>query len=108
MAKYYVESGTVQIVTDAEDPRGAALWIVHRTMEQVLPICPGDPLTPLEKNDRIRQRGCNVLGDTIQVSEQGFGRPDAQTFDTVELFVEWNQLLMAMTKLERRLKASVG
>lgn len=25
MAKYYVESGTVQIVTDAEDPRGAAL-----------------------------------------------------------------------------------
>jgi len=44
------------------------------------------------------------LDGTIRISEQGFGRPDADTLDTVEVFVEWNQLLMAMTRLERRLK----
>lgn len=105
MAKYYVESGTVQMITEAEDARGAALWAVHGAMEQVLPVCPDDPLTPAEKNERIRQRGCSVLDATIRISEQGFGRADAETLDTVEVFVEWNQLLMAMTKLERRLQA---
>jgi hypothetical protein len=45
-----------------------------------------------------------VLDATIRISEQGFGRPDAETFDTVEVFVEWNQLLLAMTRLEQRLK----
>jgi hypothetical protein len=105
MAKFYVESGTVQMITEAEDARGAALWAVHGAMEQVLPVCPDDPLTPAEKNERIRQRGCSVLDGTIRISEQGFGRADAVTLDTVEVFVEWNQLLMAVTKLERRLQA---
>ena len=104
MAKFYVESGTVQMITEAEDARGAALWVVHSAMEQVLPVCPDDPLTPAEKNERVRQRGCSVLDSTIRISEQGFGRPDAETFDTVEVFVEWNQLLMAVTRLERRLQ----
>jgi hypothetical protein len=49
MAKYYVESGTIQLVTDADDDRGAALWALHLCLEQVLPICPDDPLTPGEK-----------------------------------------------------------
>ncbi len=104
MAKYYVESGTVQMITEAEDARGAALWAVHTAMEQILPVCPDDPLTPAEKNERIRQRGCSVLDSTLRISEQGFGRADAETFDTVEVFVEWNQLLLAVTKLERRLQ----
>ncbi len=104
MAKYYVESGTLQMITDAEDARGAALWAMHRAMEQILPVCPDDPLTPLEKNERIRQRGCVVLDDAIRISEQGFDREDAEAFHTVDIFVEWNQLLMAVTKLERRLQ----
>jgi hypothetical protein len=104
MAKYYVESGTLQMLTDAEDARGAALWAMHRAMEQVLPVCPDDPLTPSEKNERIRQRGCVVLDDAIRISEQGFGRENADAFNTVEIFAEWNQLLMAVTKLERRLQ----
>jgi hypothetical protein len=44
------------------------------------------------------------LDGAIRISEQGFGREDAEAFDTVEVFVEWNQLLMAVTKLERRLQ----
>jgi hypothetical protein len=104
MAKYYVESGTMQLVTDADDARGAALWAVHRCLEQVMPICPEDPLTPQEKDERVRQRGCYVLADTIKTSEQGFGRKAAEVHDTAELFCEWNQLMMAVARLEKRLQ----
>jgi hypothetical protein len=96
------------MVTDADDARGAALWAVHRSMEQVLPVCPDDPLTPEEKSQRIRQRGCYVLGETIRTSEIGFGRDDAQRFETAEIFVEWNQLMMAVSRLQRRLRATLG
>jgi hypothetical protein len=104
MAKYYVESGTLQMVTDADDPRGAALWAVHRCMEQVMPVCPDDPLTPEQKQSRLQQRGCDVLGATVRISEQGFGREDVDQFETAELFAEWNQLLLAMSRLQRELR----
>jgi hypothetical protein len=104
MAKFYVASGTLQLVTEAEDARGAALWAVQRCLEQVLPICPDDPQTPEQKAERALQRGCDVLGPTIVVNERGFGRSDSAAFDTAELFVEWNQLMMAVTALERKLR----
>jgi hypothetical protein len=104
MAKYYVESGTAQMVTEADDPRGAALWTLHRCLEQIMPVCPDDPLTAEKKAERIGQRGCWVLGESIRVSEQGFGRDDAGQYETAEIFAEWNQLMMAVSNLERRLR----
>ena len=38
MAKYYVQSGTMRSVVEAESSRKAALWAVHQAMRQVLPI----------------------------------------------------------------------
>ena len=105
MAKFYVQSGTLQLVTEADDARGAALWAVHRCLEQVLPVCPDDPLTPQQKAERLQQRGCDVLGPSIAVSERGWGGDDAEPFDTAELFVEWNQLMVAMARLEQQLRA---
>ena len=92
------------MLTEADDAQGAALWAVHRCMEQVLPICPDDPLTPQEKSAKIQQRGCEVLAETILVNEQGFGREDGEVFDTADLFAEWNQLLVAMSRLEHQLR----
>jgi hypothetical protein len=43
------------------------------------------------------------LDETIRISEVGFGREDAQVHDTSEVFTEWNQLLVAMAKLEAQL-----
>ncbi len=106
MAKYYVESGTLQVVSEADDAQGAALWGVHRCMEQVLPICPDDPLSPVQKEEHLRQRGCYVLGETMRISEKGFGRKDAEVHDTAQLFAEWNQLMAAMSKLEERLSVT--
>ena len=104
MAKYYVESGTVQMVTEADDSRGAALWTLHRCMEQILPVCPDDPLNAQEKAERVRQRGCWVLGESIRTSEQGFGRDDIELYETAEIFAEWNQLMMAVSDLQQRLR----
>lgn len=103
MAKFYVESGTLRLVSEADDARGAALWAVHHALEQVLPVCPEDPQTAEEKAARIRERGCDVLAATLAVSERGFGRDDAERFDTAELFVEWHQLMVALSRLERQL-----
>jgi hypothetical protein len=104
MAKFYVQSGTLQMVTEADDARGAALWAVHRCLEQVLPVCPDDPLTPQEKSERVQPGGCDVLGPTIAVSERGLASDDADQFDTADLFVEWNQLMVALARLEQRLR----
>ena len=104
MAKFYVESGTLQMLTDADDARGAALWTVHRCLDQVLSICPDDPQSPQEKATRLRQRGCDVLDRTVAVSQRGFGREDAQRFEVAELLAEWQQLLIAIGRLQRRLE----
>ena len=104
MAKFYVESGTLQLITDADDARGAALWAVHCAMEQVMPVCQDDPRTPQEKSEHVRQRGCYVLSDSIAISERGFGRKNGQRFDTAELFAEWNQLMIAIAKLQKQLQ----
>ena len=34
MPKYYIQSGTVSFVVSACDPEGAALWAMHRMMDE--------------------------------------------------------------------------
>lgn len=92
MAKFYVECGNFQMVTHARDARGAAIWAVHRAMGQMLPFLSEDA-------------GCDlshpmVLGELIKTSERGFGRGDASLHDTFEVVSEWNQLLVALDKLD--------
>ena len=41
-----------------------------------------------------------ALDDTVFVSEIGFGRSDAAVFDTADLLTEWNQLVIAVQRLE--------
>ena len=41
-----------------------------------------------------------ALGETISASERGFGRADADEFDTFDLVTEWNQLMLALERLE--------
>ncbi|MGB7344112.1 MAG: hypothetical protein WBD20_07855, partial [Pirellulaceae bacterium] len=77
MAKYYVQSGTMRSVVQAESSRRAALWAVHQAMQQVLPMEDADDVTPQSKSDQANQTGVAVLSRTVHVSEQGFDRSDA-------------------------------
>ncbi|MFI4875010.1 MAG: hypothetical protein ACIALR_06725 [Blastopirellula sp. JB062] len=95
MSKYYVESGSVRLVIQAADARRAALWSVHRVMEQVLPLVEEVP-------DEADQEpvGGMVLGDAINLNEQGFGRVADTQYDTLEVVAEWSQLMVTLDKIE--------
>ena len=99
MAKYYVESGNVQTVIAADDPEKAALWVVHKAMQQILPVYEDDELTPEEKGQAATLEGLMVLGNVIQLSEVGFGSEMVAELDTFEIVVHWHQLMVALERL---------
>jgi hypothetical protein len=103
MAKYYVQSGTVRTVISADDCEKAALWVVHRAMQQVVPVYDDAELTPQEKGEVAIVQGVMVLGNTVNLSEVGFDREDATALDTFELVVQWHQLMVALSRLEKLL-----
>lgn len=99
MPKYYVQSGNLDLVLQANDSRCAALWCVHRTLSPTLPFLCEDAADYRELAETTR------LGDTITVSERGFDRGDAHAYDTLDIVTEWNQLLVALDRLQARIDA---
>ena len=97
MPKFYVQSGNVEMVLQAHDSRCAAIWAIHRTLGQSLPFLCEATESYAELADITR------LGDAIVVSERGFDRGDAQWYDTLEIITEWNQLLVALDRLQERI-----
>ncbi len=103
MAKYYVQSGTMRNIVQAESIRKAALWAVHQAMQQVLPIEDYDGQSPAAKGEQVAQRGVVVLSGTVKVSELGFDHLDASIMPTMEIVTEWNQMVTTLDRLERML-----
>ena len=103
MATYYVQSGTMRKVVEAESTRRAAIWAVHNTMQQVLPIDDGADGSPQSKSQKSTQDGVAVLSGTVSVSPLGFDRVDASAYPTLEVVTEWNQLISTLDRLERNL-----
>lgn len=99
MAKFYVQSGELEVVLQANDSRCAAIWAVHRTLSQTLPfLCE-------EAGDLVELGGLTRLGDSVTVSQRGFDRSDAEMFDTLDVMTEWNHLLVALDRLQERYAA---
>ena len=103
MAKFYIQSGTMRATLAAEDSRRAALWAVNQAMQQVVPVFDDPDLTPEQKSDNALVEGMLVLGGTIRLSEQGYDRDDAEEMNTFEVVTEWNQLMIALDRLEKLL-----
>lgn len=101
MAKYYIQSGTMRATLAAEDSRRAALWAVHQAMQQIVPMYDDAELTPEQKSNTAMVEGMLVLGGIIRLSEQGYDRDDAEELQTFEVVTEWNQLMIALERLER-------
>ncbi len=100
MPKYYVQSGGLKMVLQAKDSRCAAIWATHRALGQSLPFLCDEP------NDYLALADLTRLGVTIEVSQQGFGSQDRMEFDTLEVVSEWNQLLVALDRLQDRLASA--
>lgn len=103
MAKYYVQSGTMRSVVEAESCRKAALWAVHQAMLQVLPIEDEGGQSPETKSERAATSGVSVLSGRVNVSERGFDRGDAASLPTLEVVTQWNQMVTTLDRLERML-----
>ena len=103
MAKFYVQSGTMRSVVEAESSRKAALWAVHQAMQQIFPIEDHDGQTAETKSERAAESGVAVLSGKVAVSERGFDRADASSMLTLDVVNEWNQMVTTLDRLERML-----
>ncbi len=103
MPKFYVESGTVRCIVSAENSQSAALWAVHRVMQQVMPLDEPVDRTPESKDEQARSTGVMVLGATIRTSERGYGSAEHRQHATFEVVTQWNQLVSTLDRLENLL-----
>ena len=100
MAKYYITCGSFEYLTTAEDARSAALWAIHQFLGGRIEMSSVNWSDPemIDRQDLMEAMIC--LDDTVFVSEIGFGRDDAGFIDTADLLTEWNQLAIAVQRLE--------
>jgi hypothetical protein len=103
MAKYYTTCGSLELVTTAGDARSAALWSIHQFLARHIELESVSWLDEeiIDRQDIMEAMLC--LADTVFVSEIGFGRDDAGIIDTADLLTEWNQLVVAVTRLQERI-----
>ncbi len=100
MPKYYLQSGTLRTLVSAADAPRAALWAVHKVMQQIVPTYDDVLDTAEEKSLQAGNGGMIVLDATIRLSEQGFDRDDCDTLPTLEVVTQWNQLVVALDRLQ--------
>ena len=103
MAKYYIQSGTLRTVVQAQSRRKAAIWAIHQALQQVLPIDPSVGETPEAKSGTAAAAELAVLDAQVRISERGFDRDDASVLETIDALGEWTQLITTLDRLERML-----
>ena len=103
LSKYYVESNEVRWVFLAKSPWIAALRAVQNSMQDSLKQNQ-KITTSMELLDKKRlQHLLKDLGDTITVSQIGFGRNDCGLFDTPIVVDKWREQISALESLIRRM-----
>ncbi len=119
MAKYYIQSNRVSFVVCANDAEGAALWAMHRVIDEKIcdfeeqqllenfladgdvgmddeePIDGAPQAVPLEP----MLEGLAEFAEHISISQIGIGRDEAARLDTEEIFNQWRQLMFAVDRL---------
>ncbi len=101
MAKYYIQSGSAKMVLDCEDADRASLWFIHRAMESVSAVYEDETLDESRKLDTAIVESLIDLGATIDISERGFNRKDADKKDTLDVILYWHQLMIALSRLPK-------
>ena len=87
MPKFYVQSGPVRLILDAETAQQAAVTAFQWTCDKQAEI---EAVTPLDHLLEAEERGCQ-LADEVTVNEQGFARWDGEVFETLAIFEAWLQ-----------------
>ena len=99
MPKYYVQCGPIQTILTADSKDQAALGAVDRTLQNHLWIYDDQGLTEQDRRDHIMLESLLHLAPSIQVSERGFDRKDAELIGTAETVDHWHRLMVGMSRL---------
>ncbi|MFN5322797.1 MAG: hypothetical protein ACK49R_15395 [Planctomycetota bacterium] len=115
MAKFYVQSGLFEIMIQAGDGEGAALWAIHRYLQacdqasqqlfilrQNLNANSDFNLnSPPEAWGEVQTPAGDPpdLAETIRCSEIGFGRSDGGVYLTNDVLQKYTELLQALASL---------
>ena len=119
MAKYYIQSGKVSFIVCACDIEGAALWVMHRVMDEKISefesakatwhenildeVDAGEDDWAMEIPQAIPYdamlEGLAEFGEQICISERGFGRCETGELQTEDIFHQWRQLMLAVDRL---------
>jgi hypothetical protein len=86
MPKYYVESGRVRLVLDAETAEQAAVRAFQWSSDRQAEIYAEPPSDLIREAEALEFQ----LGDGIAVNETGFGN-DAETFETLDIAAVWQE-----------------
>lgn len=99
MNRYDVQSGRIRKIIFAADPQAAALWLMNNFMETVFP----DTVQPEFDSDpfEMLEDGLMLLADQVQVSSLSLDDDTVEWFDTLEIFTEWNELVLAVSRMDR-------
>jgi len=85
MAKYYVQSGSVKLILQANNARRAAIAAFQWTCERQATIEAGSPLEHVQIAEQLGWQ----LVETILVRERGFDQPGSRSFDTLDIVAAW-------------------
>lgn len=85
MAKYYVQSGPVKLILDADSAHAAAIDTFQWTCDKQATIHTDSPLEHIQTAERLGWQ----LEEMIRVSELGFDSADAVEFDTLDIVGAW-------------------
>lgn len=115
MAKYYIQSGEVSFVVTACDAEGAALWAMHRIIDEKICDHEAEDRDPCDGYSRkiagvpaavpyeAMLDGLAAFDEEILISERGFGRDEAGCLETESIFHQWRQLMLAVDRLHDQL-----
>ena len=121
MPKYYIQSGQIKFVVMAADAEGAALWAMHRIIDDMVQRYEQEQIPRMVEPDVSEFTGESPAADfevamfepmmdalarfdsEILCSQRGFGNDDAGTLDTNATFLQWRQLMRAADYLFDRL-----
>ncbi len=87
MAKFYIQSGPVRLVLDAECQLEAAIKAFQWTCDRQATI---NIACPIEHLEQAELRGWQ-LHEFVQVNERGFNRGDSAEFDTLLVVAAWQE-----------------
>ena len=85
MPKFYVESGPIRLIFDANTAEEAAVNAFQWSCDKQTEI---QAVSPFDHMLEAEERGWQ-LWDEISVNEQGFGRWDGEVFDTLDIVEAW-------------------